>query len=102
MTTRRGKSDRRSAALAAIALLSELYPRCFFVLERRRLPLKLGIRADLVRAVAASGALEPHELNLALSFYCRNSGYLRALRTGAARVDLDSNGGGGDGVRGGS
>lgn len=88
-TDRQSKSDRRSAALAAIALLSELYPRCFFVLERRRLPLKLGIRADLVRAAAASGAIKPHELKLALSFYCANAGYLRAQRRGAARIDLD-------------
>ena len=80
---------RAEAATAAIALLTELFPRTFAVYEARRQPLKIGIDKDLVSAVA--GAIKPHELTSALAFYTGNAGYLRGLRVGAVRIDLDGN-----------
>ena len=59
----------RSYARAAIAILAELYPNAFVVYEARRRPLKIGIRDDI--AARVNGAIEPHELSLALGRYCQ-------------------------------
>ena len=74
-------------ALAAIEVLAEQYPQCFVVFEQRRRPLKLGIREDLITALA--GAATAQELGFALKIYTSNSGYLRACKEGAERVGLD-------------
>jgi ProP effector len=72
---------------AAIALLAETFPKCFAVFEQRRQPLKIGIHADI--AAALDGAITLEELSNALRFYTGNVGYLRSLRAGAPRIDLD-------------
>jgi ProP effector len=76
-----------------IALLAETFPRCFFVYEGRRRPLKLGIHKDILAAV--DGALTPLELGKALGAYCSNRVYLSHTRKGAWRLDLDGNPAGG-------
>jgi len=76
-------------ATAAIALLAELYPKCFSVYEGRRRPLKIGIHKDILAAV--DGALTPLELSRALGIYCSNPAYLGHTRKGAWRLDLDGN-----------
>jgi ProP effector len=88
---RRGRTQdsRRAAAGAAIALLAEQFPRAFALYELRRKPLKVGIDADIARVV--NGAIKPHELSAALKLYTGNRGYLRNLRAGAARIDVDGN-----------
>jgi ProP effector len=68
-----------------IAQLAERWPRAFFVFERRRRPLAIGIHADLLPAVDATPAL----LELALRRYVGNDFYLHALRPGAQRLNLD-------------
>jgi ProP effector len=78
---------KKAEAHAAITLLVELFPRTFFVHEAKRRPLKIGIAADLIARI--NGAIRPHELTGALAAYTRNAGYLRSMRTGAARVGLD-------------
>lgn len=84
------RRQRRVAdATAAIALLAEIFPQAFFIYGARRKPLKLGIRDEIVARL--DGAVEPPELALALCLYCRSIGYLRAMRPGAARIDLDGN-----------
>jgi ProP effector len=82
-------STKQADARAAIALLAKLFPKAFAVHEARRRPLKVGIAADLVAAVA--GAIKPHELALALAHYCNNRVYLVRLRAGAGRIVLDGN-----------
>jgi sRNA-binding protein len=81
------KNAAQAEADAAIALLAELFPRCFAVYEARRRPLKVGIYTDIIGAVG--GAIAPYELSCALRFYCGNTAYLRGLRVGAARFNLD-------------
>ena len=46
---------------ATIELLCERFPRCFFMFERKRLPLKVGIFDDI--AAQLDGAIEPRLLS---------------------------------------
>ena len=77
-TTRNAKAD------AALALLCERWPKCFFMFPGRRLPLKIGIHKDI-----PDGLIEPKILRLAFRLYVNNPGYLNAMRLGVARVDLN-------------
>jgi ProP effector len=74
---------------AAIALLSEKFPKCFAVFEQRRLPLKIGIHKDILTRL--DGALTPSELTAALRAYVSNGTYRRRLLEGTERIDLDGN-----------
>ena len=69
---------------AALALFCERWPKCFFMFQGRRLPLKIGIHTDI-----PDGLIEPKILRLAFRLYVNNPGYLNAMRLGAARVDLN-------------
>jgi len=84
--------SRQQAQLAnsIIGILAEWYAAAFFVYERRRKPLKLGIDHDI--NVACAGAITVAELKAALRLYCGNVGYLRACtKPGAPRYDLSGN-----------
>jgi ProQ/FINO family len=61
-----GKQSHDTIA-ATIELLAETYPRCFFIFEQRRRPLKVGIHHDILAAL--DGAITPRELGIALRFY---------------------------------
>lgn len=71
----------------AIGLLADRFPQCFTVDETRRLPLKIGIREDIV----AHDVFSSRQLNLALRTYCGNPVYLQSIKVGAKRIDLDGN-----------
>ena len=77
-TTRDDKAD------AALALLCERWPKCFFMFPGRRLPLKIGIHKDI-----PDGLIEPKILRLTFRLYVNNPGYLNAMRLGVARIDLN-------------
>ena len=77
-------STTRDSADAALALLCQRWPKCFFMFPGRRLPLKIGIHKDI-----PDGLIEPKILRLAFRLYVNNPGYLNAMRLGAARVDLN-------------
>jgi len=79
-------SKREQEIAATIALLAELYPKCFFVYQERRRPLKLGIHLDIQAAL--DGAITPTELHQALGYYCSNPVYLSHLRKDAWRLNL--------------
>ena len=78
---------RQQAVAAVIALLAELYPRCFSIYEGRRRPLKIGIHKDIQAKL--DGAITADELYKALGAYCSNPVYLSSTRKGAWRLDLD-------------
>ena len=78
---------RDAAVDAAIALLAETWPACFCVYERRRRPLQLGIRQDVLAGLG--GAMTEQELRRALRYYTGNAWYLRASIAGTMRVDLN-------------
>ena len=82
--------ERVAAARAVIELLAERWPKCFVVFERARRPLKIGISRDIMTAL--DGAVTPAELGLALSIYCGNVRYLRALHRGLGQPRIDLNG----------
>ena len=71
------KAWLRGEVNGAITLLAETYPKCFVIHEARRRPLKIGINADLVAALA--GVVEPRMLGLALKIYTSNVVYLTRL-----------------------
>jgi len=74
---------------AVLELLCERFPKTFFLFERRRRPLKLGIRDDIIAALG--DAIEPKLLGAALRRYTTNLFYLRAQQQGASRIDLTGN-----------
>ena len=71
-----------------IALFAERFPQTFFVYEKRRRPLKIGIHFDLYVALVDE-QLEKAAMREALSFYVNNLAYLRNLKAGADRIDLE-------------
>jgi sRNA-binding protein len=75
----------REEVESAIELLSELYPKCFFLDPGQRRPLKKNIETDLIR----DGIQLAHELlRAAIDWYESHFGYKLALQTGAKRIDL--------------
>jgi ProP effector len=85
MRNKQYTQDEISNATALIGQMAERWPKCFAIFERRRKPLKLGIHNDIDVAVT------PEELGLALRLYVSNPRYLRSMRAGADRIDLDGN-----------
>ena len=81
------RKQRLKQAHDIIAALSEFFPAAFTVYERRRPPLKVGIREDIAASLA--GAITLAELRLALSHYCHALGYLLACKEGAPRIGLN-------------
>jgi ProP effector len=79
-----------SADVAAVLiLLAERWPRCFFIYERRRRPLKIGIHLDILATL--DSAVTEIELGTALACYVANRCYRLAMTAGAPRIDLDGN-----------
>jgi ProP effector len=75
------------AAHATIELLAATWPKAFSVAFNGRQPLKVGIGREI--ATATEGAITPEELAAAMSVYTGHKRYLRLLKEGAQRVDLD-------------
>jgi ProP effector len=74
-------------AREVLGILRRTFPECFS--PKRRRPLKVGIFDDVVETL--DSAAKPAEISAALSRYTTSQSYLRCLRKGAARVDLDGN-----------
>jgi ProP effector len=83
------KRKKRAAVAAALAILSDKFPKTFTVDPTLRKSLKVGIADDLI--VRIDGAIQQHELRLVLARYCGAASYLRACKVGADRLDLDGN-----------
>jgi hypothetical protein len=62
-----GRGEWRDRAGAGIAKLRARFPEAFFMLGCRRRPLKIGINADVVAAMA--GEMTPREVGAALRRY---------------------------------
>jgi sRNA-binding protein len=72
-----------------LQILQERWPNCFSIYERNRRPLKLLIHLEILRAL--DGAVTEPELINALRCYVGNREYLKKIKVGADRVDLDGN-----------
>jgi ProP effector len=82
-------STTRKQIEATIALLCERFPKCFVMFERRRVPLKVGIRDDIIAILGDQ--IDRQLLNAAMQYYCNNFHYRRSQKPGALRFDLDGN-----------
>jgi len=83
VVTPKAKSKNRAANMAALQLLSEAYPNAF---DRKNVrPLKIGIQDDLI----ADEKVAKNKIKRALASYVRSLNYLRALREGVDRVDIN-------------
>lgn len=71
-----------------IAYLAEKFPQCFS-LEGDAQPLKIGIFEDLATRLENDDAVSKTRLRTALRHYTNSWRYLRSVKVGAKRVDLD-------------
>src|SRR5260370_42456171 len=65
--------------------LAARFPNCFAVLETRRRPLKVGIDVNMIARGCTTREL------VAIKIYVNSAGYLRQMKSGAERIDLDGN-----------
>lgn len=71
-----------------IAYLAEKFPACFTI-EGDAKPLKIGIFDDLAARLADDDAVSKTRLRTALRHYTNSWRYLRAMKAGGERIDLD-------------
>jgi hypothetical protein len=83
------RRNRRLKEKAALTVLAERYPAAFR-LGGERLPLKIGIDRDLFAAL--DDTLARWRVRGALGFYTYGANYLRSLKEGAVRVDMQAAG----------
>ncbi|MGV2290464.1 ProQ/FinO family protein [Trinickia sp. YCB016] len=81
------KSGAVDPVLRVIGKLQKRFPSAFPKNPAPKLPLKIGILADLLTH-AGELALNEAEIRQAVSTWCRGSRYWACLTDGAARVDL--------------
>src|SRR5262245_52767183 len=87
-----GEEKKRSShnldVEAAIFLLAERYPKTFFIYEKKRKPLRIGIITDLIADL--NGLLPEEEIRHAIRCYVNNNGYWRSCcKAGKPRFSLD-------------
>lgn len=78
--------QRKHLAMATRAVLAERFPKTFRPFAQPKLPLKVGIREDVI---AACPDLDPGAIRMALNDYTKGGTYQRAVMVlGATRIDL--------------
>ncbi|WP_417760740.1 RNA chaperone ProQ [Shewanella sp.] len=75
---------------AILAYLYETFPLCF-IAEGEAKPLKIGLFQDLAERLADDSKVSKTQLRIAIRRYTNSWRYLKALKEGAQRVDLDGN-----------
>ncbi|USD39752.1 MULTISPECIES: RNA chaperone ProQ [Ferrimonas] len=85
MTTE--NQTKLSDTKAVIAFLCEKFPNCFS-LEGDAKPLKVGLFQDLAEALADDETVSKTQLRQALRRYTNSWRYLRCVKAGTQRVDL--------------
>ena len=73
-------------------LMVEQYPHLFAAKGQPKKPLKIGLRADLLRrgVIGGDGSfIAKARIKAALRDYCGGARYAHALAAGGARYDLD-------------
>ncbi|SHG88847.1 RNA chaperone ProQ [Ferrimonas marina] len=73
-----------------IAYLAERFPQCFSV-EGDAKPLKIGLFQELAERLEGDSKVSKTQLRQAVRRYTNSWRYLRAVKPGAVRVDLDGN-----------
>lgn len=75
---------------AILAYLYETFPLCF-VAEGETKPLKIGLFQDLAERLADDSKVSKTQLRVALRRYTSSWRYLKCIKAGVQRVDLDGN-----------
>ncbi|MGI2258415.1 RNA chaperone ProQ [Shewanella sp. GXUN23E] len=75
---------------AILAYLYETFPLCF-IAEGETKPLKIGLFQDLADRLADDSKVSKTQLRVALRRYTSSWRYLKCIKEGAQRVDLDGN-----------
>jgi len=73
---------------AILAYLYETFPLCF-IAEGETKPLKIGLFQDLAERLADDSKVSKTQLRIALRRYTSSWRYLKGLKSGAQRLDLD-------------
>lgn len=81
-------SEKLATSKAVIAYLAEQFPQCF-TLSGEAKPLKIGIFEDLAKRMEEDPKVSKTRLRSALRQYTSSWRYLRGVKTGTERVDLD-------------
>lgn len=79
--------NKLSDTKAVIAFLCEKFPNCFS-LEGDAKPLKIGLFQDVAEALADDDSVSKTQLRQAMRRYTNSWRYLRSIKEGAQRVDL--------------
>ncbi|MFD2166568.1 RNA chaperone ProQ [Thalassotalea euphylliae] len=81
---------KRTSSKEIIAYLAEKFPACFSI-EGAAKPLKVGIFQDLAEKLAEDETVSKTRLRQALRHYTSSWRYLKAVKAGQFRVDLEGN-----------
>ncbi|WP_255611749.1 ProQ/FINO family protein [Marinobacterium arenosum] len=82
-STSKSKSKNRAANMAALQQLMDAYPSVF---DRNNMrPLKIGIQEDLI----ADEKVAKNKIKRALASYVRSLNYIRSIREGVERIDIN-------------
>ncbi|GGI73076.1 RNA chaperone ProQ [Shewanella hanedai] len=73
---------------AILAYLYETFPLCF-IAEGETKPLKIGLFQDLAERLADDSKVSKTQLRIALRRYTSSWRYLKGVKAGAQRIDLD-------------
>ncbi|MGL5391757.1 MAG: RNA chaperone ProQ [Shewanella sp.] len=81
-------TDKLTDTNAILAYLYETFPLCF-IAEGETKPLKIGLFQDLAERLADDSKVSKTQLRVALRRYTSSWRYLKCVKAGAQRVDLD-------------
>ncbi len=81
-------TDKLTDTNAILAYLYETFPLCF-IAEGETKPLKIGLFQDLAERLADDSKVSKTQLRVALRRYTSCWRYLKSVKAGAQRVDLD-------------
>ncbi|WP_133406644.1 RNA chaperone ProQ [Parashewanella tropica] len=83
-------TDKLTDTNAILAYLYETFPQCF-IAEGEAKPLKIGLFQDLAEKLAEESKISKTQLRVALRRYTSSWRYLKSIKKGAVRVDLEGN-----------
>ena len=81
-------TDKLTDTNAILAYLYETFPLCF-IAEGETKPLKIGLFQDLAERLADDSKVSKTQLRIAIRRYTSSWRYLKGIKSGAQRIDLD-------------
>ena len=77
---------RREKNQSIREILGSYFPNCFMGQGKNKIPLKIGIRADIIAHIPE---ISKTALKNAIEDYAQGPTYLRSMTVGATRIDLN-------------